>query len=210
MDRRGKPGKRRLSEEEHQLWDRVKATSTPLRPTKSAGDADIKVGAQLLETENMTLPLNAGAAKPNVAPKMPKLAKLMPNSSPVRSPEPLPLTGLDRRTEQRLKRGRIEVDGTLDLHGLTQDRAHSALRAFLITAQARGDRMVLVITGKGRTEGVRFESETMWGSGRGILRRLVPEWLAQPEFRVYVSGYRDAHQRHGGGGAIYVRIRRRR
>jgi len=202
MNRGKKTDKRRLSEEERQLWQRVLVNTTPLHLKKSAtsenpflNDAGIK----------HTLPLTAGVQKGDP----PKPFAGLPGTS-AKLPTALPLTGLDRRTEQRLRRGRIDVDGTLDLHGMTQAHAHMALRGFLVAAQGRGDRLVLVITGKGSPPGVRYEAENMWGSGRGILRRLVPEWLSQPDFSSWVSGFRNAHQRHGGGGALYVRIRRKR
>jgi DNA-nicking Smr family endonuclease len=83
---------------------------------------------------------------------------------------------------------------------MRQERAHSALTAFLRRAQARGDRIVLVVTGKGATG----------EDGRGVLRNVVPMWLAQPELRDFVVGFEDAGRRHGGSGALYVRIRRRR
>jgi len=99
----------------------------------------------------------------------------------------------------RVARGKEPIDGRLDLHGLTQSEAHSALLRFLRTASARGARLVLVITGKGV------------GSGeRGVLRRQVPQWLNMPEFRALVVGFEDAHIAHGGEGALYVRVRRSR
>lgn len=103
--------------------------------------------------------------------------------------------------KQRLARGREEIEGRLDLHGLTQSEAHAALLRFLRAAVARDARLVLVITGKGRREGV---------GERGVLKRQVPHWLALPEFRGLVVGFEDAHISHGGEGALYVRLRRRR
>jgi DNA-nicking Smr family endonuclease len=97
-------------------------------------------------------------------------------------------------------RGKEPIDARLDLHGLTQAQAHSALLHFLREASARGARLVLVITGKGG----RGDSE------RGVLKRQVPHWLALPEFRAFVVGYDDAGLRHGGEGALYVRLRRPR
>jgi DNA-nicking Smr family endonuclease len=112
-----------------------------------------------------------------------------------------PLAPLGRRERSRLSRGRSEIDARLDLHGMTQMRAHHALLAFLQRAHHDGLTFVLVITGKGKVGG---EAE------RGVLRRQVPQWLSLPEFRALVVGFEEAHIGHGGEGALYVRIRRAR
>jgi DNA-nicking Smr family endonuclease len=95
-------------------------------------------------------------------------------------------------------RGKQAIDARLDLHGMTQAQAHTALLRFLHNAHARDARLVLVITGKGR------------GGEPGVLRRHVPHWLSLPEFRSLVVGFEDAHIVHGGEGALYVRLRRAR
>jgi DNA-nicking Smr family endonuclease len=101
-----------------------------------------------------------------------------------------------------LSRGRKEIDARLDLHGMTQTRAHRTLLSFLQRASSHGLTFVLVITGKGRAVGAESE--------RGVLRRQVPEWLSLPEFRALVVGFEQAHIGHGGEGALYVRVRRGR
>jgi len=113
------------------------------------------------------------------------------------------LEAFDRRLKQRLARGSEPLGGRIDLHGKTQTQAYAALLAFLQRAQDDGAKFVLVITGKGRA--ARDDL-----SERGVLKRQVPQWLSLPEFRGYVSGVEDAHVGHGGAGALYVRIRRRR
>lgn len=206
MKHRKKSSRRQLSQEERHLWERVTHSTNPLH-----SDAGQQTSASGLPQK---APANPGPAIPEPHRKRPGAPVQKPDRAapkPVSAPAiALPLTGLDRRTEQRLRRGRIEVDGTIDLHGMTQGPAHMALRSFLISAQARGYRLVLVITGKGNPQGTRIEPDLMWGSGRGVLRRLVPEWLSQSDFSPWVSGFRNAHQRHGGGGALYVRVRRKR
>ena len=104
------------------------------------------------------------------------------------------------RERAQLSRGRKEIDARLDLHGMTQTRAHRALSVFLQRAHSDGLTFVLVITGKGRAAGADPE--------RGVLRRQVPKWLSLPEFRSLVVGFEKAHVGHGGEGALYVRIRR--
>jgi DNA-nicking Smr family endonuclease len=83
---------------------------------------------------------------------------------------------------------------------MRQSSAFHALAAFLRDAQARGARTVLIITGKGRNI----------DQDRGILRQSLPRWLAEPRFRDLVVGFEPAARRHGGEGAFYVRLRRRR
>jgi DNA-nicking Smr family endonuclease len=105
--------------------------------------------------------------------------------------------GLDRRTWLRLKRGQVSIEQTLDLHGRTQDEAHRALGGFLVATQAAGCRCVLVVTGKGVQSG-------------GTLRHMVPRWLNESANREHIVAFCAAQARHGGTGALYVLLRRRR
>jgi DNA-nicking Smr family endonuclease len=114
-----------------------------------------------------------------------------------------PLAAIDRRTVSRLTRGAVAIDGRIDLHGMTQQAAHGRLIRYLRDAQAKGDRMVLVITGKGRPMAAPGTGEE-----RGVLRRAVPLWLSAAEMRPFVVGFGEAAPPHGGSGALYVRIRR--
>ena len=107
--------------------------------------------------------------------------------------------GLDRRTATRLRRGQILIDSSLDLHGLTEREAHSTLANTLTAAQARGERCVLVITGKG----LRRE-------GGGILKARLPQWLLEPAIRHIILGNETARPQHGGTGAMYVLLRKLR
>lgn len=150
------------------------------------------------------------------APPAPEPARQPPPASPAPKPArpgPPPITGLDRRTERRLARGTVEIDARIDLHGTGLEMARVRLRHFVMQARVQGHRTVLVITGKGASP---FGFHTLHGTGHfhaperlGKLRRMVPEWLHEPEFREHVVGFQPAHPRHGGGGAFYVKIRRR-
>lgn len=106
---------------------------------------------------------------------------------------------LEAKMHRRLRRGTLTINRTIDLHGMRQTQARAALETFLKQAWARGDRTVLVITGKGLS-----------GGESGVLRQAVPRWLEHPPFRELVSGLSPAGPRHGGGGAYYVRLRKRR
>ncbi|MEA2887236.1 MAG: hypothetical protein QOD11_1596 [Bradyrhizobium sp.] len=175
--------KRALSEEERALWESVAKQVKPLRKRPRAAKAAVAI------EELPAAAISAPAPTPRPA-KLPKL-----NNPP-------PLAPLGRRERSQLSRGRKEIEGRLDLHGMTQTRAHRALLSFLQRASSEGLTFVLVITGKGRDTGPE--------SGRGVLRRQVPEWLSLPEFRTLVVGFEEAHIGHGGEGALYVRVRRAR
>jgi DNA-nicking Smr family endonuclease len=115
---------------------------------------------------------------------------------------------LDRQTSRQLDKGRLEVEARLDLHGMRQRDAHAQLRRFLKTAQARGLRHVLVITGKGADQAASrsfYEEDE-----RGVLRNAVPHWLSEPDFASLVVSFSPAPRRLGGEGALYVRVRRPR
>lgn len=183
------PRRRRvLSEEEHALWEVVAKQIKPLRKKRVVKPEP---------AEDAPTPVKVAVPR-NTAPAPP--AALKP-AKPTPPPAP-PLAPLGRRERSQLGRGRKEIDARIDLHGMTQTRAHDALSAFLHRASHDGMTFVLVITGKGRTVGPEAE--------RGILRRQVPLWLGLPEFRSLVVGFEEAHIGHGGAGALYVRIRRAR
>jgi DNA-nicking Smr family endonuclease len=170
--------KRILSEEEHALWESVAKQIKPLRK-KHRVVAPQAVRSEA-ETPVSTKPVRTHSAIPIVVPQPKK-------------PMTPPLVPLSRRERAQLSKGKKEIEARLDLHGMTQARAHRA--------HSDGLTFVLVITGKGK---VAAESE------RGVLRRQVPEWLSHPELRSIVVGFEEAHVGHGGAGALYVRIRRSR
>ncbi len=203
--------KRDLDPEERALWAHVARQVTPLHPMSAPEPSP------LLEPVVPVVPEPSPAAKEDPAPPRATRGK-----KPPAPPPPIPLAGLEPKARRRLSRG-AEVDARLDLHGLTQAAAHQRLRLFLMEAQALGYSVVLVITGKGDTQklvagfegiigtgrGARILSEPAYGEARGVLRRAVPHWLASPDMRAVVVGFEGAARRHGGEGALYVRIRRR-
>jgi DNA-nicking Smr family endonuclease len=177
---------RALTADEHELWSHVTRSIAPLRRKRSAPKPE--------------------AAAEEAEPPPPRKAPPAPVSrTPAPRPVPPPpgLAPIDRRLKQKLARGREAIDASIDLHGLTQAEAHAALVRFLRNARADGARLVLVITGKG----ARSDDFT---ADRGVLRRQVPLWLRSSELRDVVIGFDWAHAAHGGEGALYVRIRRRR
>src|SRR5712671_6822933 len=169
---------RALSDDERMLWSTVTRSVAPLKGRKA-----IAVHA-----------IDAMSGAP--APQERSIKTAPP--APARTSPP-PLAPMDRRAKQKVARGRTEIGGRLDLHGLTQAEAHAVLARFLHQAQAREAKVVLVITGKGGS-----------GEGRGVLKRQVPLWLEGAEFRSLVIGFEAAAIGHGGDGALYVRVRKAR
>jgi DNA-nicking Smr family endonuclease len=178
---------KRLTKADKDIWDRLRQTVKPLRKRKEARPA-----ASVLA--------EAAPEAPKVESKKPRpeRATLPPPVKP-KPPAPPALAPLEERTRRKLGRGLVEIDAKFDLHGMRQERAHDALVGFLRHAQLQGHRIVLVVTGKGKV-----------GEERGVLRYAVPGWLARPDLREVVVGFEEAGRRHGGEGALYVRIRRRR
>jgi DNA-nicking Smr family endonuclease len=117
-------------------------------------------------------------------------------------------TGINGATEERLKKGQLEPQARIDLHGMTQDAAHRTLFAFLATAHQRGHRLVLVITGKGNPR--KDESASWMMSPHGVLKQMVPRWLNEPGLAALIASTKPAHVRHGGDGALYIYLRKNR
>jgi DNA-nicking Smr family endonuclease len=117
-------------------------------------------------------------------------------------------SGINGATEGRLRRGLIEPQARIDLHGMTQGAAHRALFTWLAAAHGRGLRLVLVVTGKGNPK--NDENAPWMMSAHGVLKQMVPRWLNEPELAALIAKAQPAHARHGGGGALYVYLRKAR
>ena len=185
--------RRRLSNEEHELWRRVATSVTPLRRR-----------AAFLPPAS---PAPAENPKPN-----PKPVQTAPAAGRPVQPDPgvppavsqkSPAVGLDKRTAQRLRKGKLPVEGRLDLHGMTQSQAHGALMRFIAASRSMNRRLVLVITGKGWDPMASRPEDAI-----GVLRRSVPRWLETPPLNQHVAAITDAHVKDGGSGALYVLLRR--
>jgi DNA-nicking Smr family endonuclease len=177
--------RRRLSSDERSLWQDVTRSIAPLSRRRAADAEDAEPAPPR--------PLTKGAAK---HPLRTSLTPAPPVARPAPRQQPAPL---GRKARRRLARGADTIDARLDLHGMTQARAHGALLGFLRRSQGKGAKVVLVITGKGGGDGER-----------GVLKRQVPMWLRLPEFHELVAGFEAAGIGHGGDGALYVRLRRAR
>ena len=186
--------RRRPSGDGDRLWEIVTATVRPLRSRHRSFSGAPTVATATAEP----LPAPPPAARqPPVFQKPVKQPPLFAKSLAPRPPAPTfrPIDAIEPGRRRRLQRDRHEHGDRIDLHGLTQDQARAALTGFVLRAWAERQRHVLVITGKGNL-------------GDGVLRRRVPEWLAEPPLRKVVAGLSEAHRRHGGEGALHVALKR--
>ncbi len=166
----------------------------------------VEVARSVKARKGATLPpREAKPVAPAALAKAPrKAAAVAPAPIPRHAP---PLAPLERKLKRDLHRGKADIGGAIDLHGMTQAQAHGALRGFLARSQAMGAKLVIVITGKGWS-GAR-ETRGHWMDEPGVLRRAAPHWLREPDMRDIVLGFEEAAPGHGGAGALYVRLRRR-
>ncbi|RUW57916.1 Smr/MutS family protein [Mesorhizobium sp. M7A.F.Ca.US.008.03.1.1] len=169
----------KLSEDDRVLWNLVARTAKPLKGKFAVDIPEIPAEVRPSQSQPVQPMANPGGA---AKPKTQHVAH-----------------ALDEPTLDKLSKGRLPIEGRVDLHGMTQDEAYSLLFSFLHRAHAGGVRYVLVITGKGSSSG-----------GDGVLRRAVPAWLSTPAFRPLVSSHDHAARNHGGSGALYIRLRRAR
>mgnify|MGYP001813257877 CR=1 FL=1 len=205
---KGKPGKDAPAkkdtgsgrlEDDAALWARIAETAQPLAKKNRFIDLDTPLP-----------PPKPASAKPKPRPA----AEVQSDSAPAPKPPskvtvskaPSPKSGLDRQTARRLDKGHLAIEARIDLHGMRQREAHSALRKFLQWARAKDYRHVLVITGKGslRAEDRSFYDE----EARGVLRQAVPHWLSHGDLAPLIVSFSDAPRRLGGEGALYVRLRK--
>jgi len=180
--------KRPPSREESELWRKAMRDAQPLKRQRQASKKAATPPPAPIES-----------AAPPAQPKRPP--RPSPAPPPAKPPELAPgrIADVDKRLAERLKRGQLAIEGMLDLHGLTQEEAHRQLDGFLALSANAGRRCVLVITGKG-----------VWRSESGILREMVPRWMNEAPNRARVLAIANAQPRHGGSGALYVLLKRRR
>lgn len=180
---------RGLTPEEADLWRRAMDSVKPLkkRPAKTPLSPPPTPAKRSRPVAKAASPQKAKA--PKKAPPPQTMPDLVPGKTP----------GVDRRTTTRMRRGKLDVEARIDLHGHYQDQAHRALNGFIMASVDAGRRCVLVITGKGSR-----------GEGGGVIRAAVPRWLGLAPLREHVLAINPAHPKDGGDGALYVLLRRKR
>lgn len=196
--------RRKLRPEEQELWRQVARTADPLHKRSAQKSIEPGEGPKPLPPKKSVPrdPLSPFAMGERSLQRtqthvLPKTSADHLHEAPVR---------MDAKAFTRLKRGKLDPEARIDLHGMTVDRAHGALIHFILNAQARGARLVLVITGKGQRE----DPYDPMPRRRGVLKSQTPMWLQMPPLSGAVLQVSPAHRKHGGDGAYYVYLRRRR
>ncbi len=205
----GKSGKKGLKPQDVALWAKVARTMEQRMPGKPSPEDFRKMVEKALHARDGSGKTTLPAAPPARQPHPPARAVLTGKKPRT----PAGPGKLDRRSQQRMARGQVTIEARLDLHGMGAELARSRLRSFLSECRMRGLRTVLVITGKGASPFARhtLHGHEHWHAPEraGVLRRKVPQWLHEYDFAHHVAGFQPAHPRHGGGGAFYIRLRRK-
>jgi len=193
--------RRKLSEDEVTLWRKVADTAERLHPGASSHELP------------KPKPKPHKKPRPHLAPALPSFEvgskasvgrpghDLMGSVSDRVARQPVQM---DKKAFGRMKRGKLKPEGKLDLHGMTADQAHGALTGFILRSHGEGKRLVLVITGKGKSK----RDDGPIPTRRGVLKHQVPQWFALPPLKSCILQVAEAHIRHGGTGAYYVYLRR--
>lgn len=202
----GKSGRGSLDADDISVWDYATKAIKPLKRGKARVPRaeDVEGSEPLPRLKDRA----AGGAKKvqalSAVSQVPEKAASRPKPAP-------PIAAFDRKKIKKLRSGRAEIEARIDLHGMRQHEAHEALRGFLFGAHARGYRMVLVITGKGKfaERGDDTPFDMSHDRTRGVLKRNVPHWLEESDLRGLVLSYSAAAIAHGGEGALYVHLRKK-
>ena len=193
--------RRKLTSEEITLWKKVTDTAEKLHPERVHKELPLPkpTPKKPVKTPFSVPEFRVGQAKTGETPKQRKSPTL------AQSLAAAPLQ-MDAKSFGRMKRGKMAPEARIDLHGMTLDQAHPELRHFILTSQAAGRRMVLVITGKGKPSKEHGPIPVR----TGILKHYVPQWLKMPPLAQAVLQVSEAHLKHGGSGAYYVYLKKRR
>lgn len=196
---------RRLSDEDRELWSRVARTARRLHPEPAKPPLTPDPGALPPPKPKGAPVLFPPAADPRPVAPAPRIRlDLMAPLGERLAAEPL---RMDPGLHRAMTRGKLDPDARIDLHGMTLAQAHSALTGFLLGAHARGNRLVLVITGKGRKAD---DHAAPLPARHGVLKHEVPGWLRSGVLAPLVLQVREAHRTQGGSGAYYVYLKKRR
>ena len=175
------------------LWRQVAGSVTPLQKSRRGLASGTAAESSPASQQPENIPVNRNRKPAPAAIPVPKVKQ---------APPPLShgvVAGVDKRSGERLRRGKLPIEACIDLHGMTQAEAHRAVADFIDRQQAAGKRCVSVITGKG-----------IYRGGVGILKEAVPRWLNEPGIRRHILAFSHAQPKDGGTGALYILLRRTR
>ena len=206
----GKGGRKSVAEvdDDADVWSYTAQSIEPLKKIK---------GRHHLASEQVQESPQRSRVKPEMESPIAKSGRAVPVKQEPAPAPPLkpkatpPIAAFDRKKVRKIRSGQVDIEARIDLHGMRQDEAHQALIGFLHRCQSKGQRWVLVITGKGK----RAERDTdapfdmTLRREPGVLKRNVPRWLDEPDLRPFVVSYTTAAIQHGGEGALYVHLRKR-
>lgn len=203
-----------MSQEDNSLWQYVTKDVSPLSSNRFSQFKDL-LGSEKKGLTPAPKKVKTRQMKPIQELKPDPIGKSSSDENQVFKDAVQPsvrktVPGLDRNTSERLRKGKLFIEGRVDLHGMTRREAHSRLKSFLGSAHRQGKRCVLVITGKGSSTQMTDDAPFMGGGRKGILKEEVPRWLMEPDLRRLVLDYREAQVKHGGSGALYVLLKRTR
>ncbi len=187
-----------LSEEDQKLWDMVKQSAEPLHAVRYMPAPVVQPKRVVVNTPRQIKPFK-------IMGRQETRLRFDLASDPMQPLSRAPNV-LDKRTHDRMRKGKKAPEARIDLHGMTAAQAYGALRGFIHASHARGLRLVLVITGKGTT--TREEIGIM-PTRNGVLRHALPQWLGAPDMHPMILQISSAHIRHGGGGAYYVYLKKK-
>ena len=200
MSRKRRP----LSKEDTELWERVKGSATPLHPIKPLSELPMPKSVEPARDRktkpNYAIPnfaVGSNAANRDTTHDLQPVLRDRFTTAPV---------NMDQKAFTKMKRGKLSPEARIDLHGLTLAQAHPRLISFILQEHAAGARLVLVITGKGKSK----PDEGPIPTRMGVLKHQVPQWLSMPPLAGLVLQVTPSHRSHGGEGAYYVYLRRNR
>lgn len=208
--KRSRRSSKELTSEDRALWNKVTQTVDPLKSSKRPLMDTVSELPQGAKDDLSTSPkaFTVGPAKQSrdLTENRASTSSFTVSFTPEKSKSSEEYR-IDRRTRSDIVKGKMPIGGRIDLHGMNQNEAYSALYSFLVRAQQNNWKAVLVITGKGRTFSKKYNYDDILPQS-GVLRQRVPYWLTEKRLKGIVLGFEEAHTTHGGQGALYVRIRR--
>jgi len=201
-----KKNNKKISSSDLKLWRQILDKVEPIK--KSGKSKVINQEERVIDANNI---ISSDISEQSTIKKEIRQKKVINEESPyitsnINSDKKVEFTGIHRRLEQKMLRGQIKIDSTLDLHGMTQEEAKDATVNFVKMAKKNNLNIVLIITGKGiskdnKDDGYRNRY------ARGVLNQNLPNWLKLPQIRNDINGYRYANIKHGGEGAYYILLK---